>query len=194
MERRRDFFENFAKIKGFDPLDPAMWSLQSRSTITSFKVSFFFLFFRFCSLFLFLFFPLYLVNLLTISLLFLFLIFNQKGAHGVLAYHKGSVSQALMDLFPNIPWIKTKLFYKCMLLSIFINIIILLVINMLNAANWSDRMRRQFFEDYAKSHSFDPLVSNNWYNQPLERITFTKVHIFLIILFLFLSPSSHKLF
>jgi hypothetical protein len=35
--------------------------------------------------------------------------------------------------------------------------------------------KRKFFEDYAKEHGFDPLVAENWYIQPRERILSTKV-------------------
>jgi hypothetical protein len=38
VEKRRKFFENYAKRKGFDPLIPENWYVQSRKKITSTEV------------------------------------------------------------------------------------------------------------------------------------------------------------
>lgn len=37
--------------------------------------------------------------------------------------------------------------------------------------------RRNFFEDYAEKHAFDPLIASNWYSQSKENIMATKVKI-----------------
>eukprot|EP00026_Physarum_polycephalum_P000822 Phypoly_transcript_00823.p1 GENE.Phypoly_transcript_00823~~Phypoly_transcript_00823.p1 ORF type:complete len:527 (-),score=83.80 Phypoly_transcript_00823:937-2517(-) len=40
---------------------------------------------------------------------------------------------------------------------------------------WSDmRIRRKFFENYAKTHSFDPLSAESWHNQSVEAILSSK--------------------
>lgn len=38
-------------------------------------------------------------------------------------------------------------------------------------APWHDsNNRRKFFEEYARDHSFDPLIPDHWYVQPFKRI------------------------
>eukprot|EP00026_Physarum_polycephalum_P001387 Phypoly_transcript_01388.p1 GENE.Phypoly_transcript_01388~~Phypoly_transcript_01388.p1 ORF type:complete len:627 (+),score=98.80 Phypoly_transcript_01388:211-1881(+) len=69
----------------------------------------------------------------------------------VISYHKGSVAQALQDLFPNIgldpSQIKTR------------------------TRVWQKKEnRRKFFENYAKAHGFDPLKPENWLKQSKEDI------------------------
>jgi hypothetical protein len=49
--------------------------------------------------------------------------------------------------------------------------------------------RRQFFIDYAKNIGFDPLLPENWYTQPLNKILATQVFPSLSLLSLFLSLS-----
>eukprot|EP00026_Physarum_polycephalum_P001397 Phypoly_transcript_01398.p1 GENE.Phypoly_transcript_01398~~Phypoly_transcript_01398.p1 ORF type:complete len:808 (+),score=111.44 Phypoly_transcript_01398:465-2888(+) len=73
-----------------------------------------------------------------------------EGAQQVLSFHGGSVAKALMELFPDIKFDKSK-FPK--------------------APIWRKlRNRRLFFEEYAKENKFDPLVPENWYTQPRKRI------------------------
>eukprot|EP00026_Physarum_polycephalum_P001538 Phypoly_transcript_01540.p1 GENE.Phypoly_transcript_01540~~Phypoly_transcript_01540.p1 ORF type:complete len:1069 (+),score=95.14 Phypoly_transcript_01540:45-3251(+) len=68
----------------------------------------------------------------------------------VLSYHKGSISQALLELFPNIGLDKSTLYTKSL---------------------WNEASdRRNFFEEYAKANGFDPLTATNWYRQSRERI------------------------
>lgn len=51
-----------------------------------------------------------------------------------------------------------------------------------------------FFEEYAKENRFDPLVADNWYLQPSERIWAKKVMLFtkniLVLSYLFLNHIS----
>jgi hypothetical protein len=35
--------------------------------------------------------------------------------------------------------------------------------------------RRKFFEDYAEANNFDPLIPENWYSQPTDKVRATKV-------------------
>jgi hypothetical protein len=67
----------------------------------------------------------------------------EKGAKQVLQYHKRSLRQALIDLFPDIGLDKAKLI-----------------------PSWQDpKCRRKFFEDLAHAYGFDPLKAENWYWQ-----------------------------
>ena len=49
----------------------------------------------------------------------------------------------------------------------------------------SKRNRREFFEDYARRHSFDPLSADNWYHQSHDDILSTKVYMHTNNFFLF---------
>jgi len=76
-----------------------------------------------------------------------------KGALRVRKYHKNSLAQALVDLFPNIGLNKSKL----------------------RKSPWDDvNNRRKFFEIFAKSQGFDPLIPENWHKQDLKKIFATK--------------------
>eukprot|EP00026_Physarum_polycephalum_P000469 Phypoly_transcript_00470.p1 GENE.Phypoly_transcript_00470~~Phypoly_transcript_00470.p1 ORF type:complete len:781 (-),score=102.87 Phypoly_transcript_00470:244-2586(-) len=97
VKKRRSFFENYAKRQKFDPLDPQKWYTQSKQHIAS-----------------------------------------AKGGYRVIAYYSGSVSKALLDLFPEIGFDKTKL----------------------EGSPW---LTRETFERYAKRNKFDPLTPENWY-------------------------------
>eukprot|EP00026_Physarum_polycephalum_P002429 Phypoly_transcript_02435.p1 GENE.Phypoly_transcript_02435~~Phypoly_transcript_02435.p1 ORF type:complete len:884 (+),score=75.70 Phypoly_transcript_02435:120-2771(+) len=78
-----------------------------------------------------------------------------KGAARVISYHKNSVIQALIDLFPNITFDRSKFQFRQNIWH--------------NVDN-----RRQFFYDYARRHNFSPLQLSNWYSQPREKIMATK--------------------
>eukprot|EP00026_Physarum_polycephalum_P000948 Phypoly_transcript_00949.p1 GENE.Phypoly_transcript_00949~~Phypoly_transcript_00949.p1 ORF type:complete len:1118 (+),score=84.56 Phypoly_transcript_00949:49-3402(+) len=72
-------------------------------------------------------------------------ILNCKGASRILCYHQNSISKALMDLFPNYGFVKSKF---------------------LLTPIWQDiKNRRRFFEDYARDKGFDPLHSGEWYTR-----------------------------
>ena len=95
----------------------------------------------------------------------------------MVAYHKGSISRALMDLFPNIGLDKSKLYYLSM--SLFVSSTPLQANQLFFSflAPWSEASnRRKFFEEYAKVNGFDPLVPSNWYSQPSEKIMMCKVY------------------
>eukprot|EP00026_Physarum_polycephalum_P001329 Phypoly_transcript_01330.p1 GENE.Phypoly_transcript_01330~~Phypoly_transcript_01330.p1 ORF type:complete len:878 (+),score=128.72 Phypoly_transcript_01330:456-3089(+) len=68
-----------------------------------------------------------------------------RGALGVIQYHNNNMAKALIDLFPNIGLeerrFQSQSFYH------------------------EAKMRRSFFEKYAKAHGFDPLSPDNWYAQ-----------------------------
>eukprot|EP00026_Physarum_polycephalum_P001731 Phypoly_transcript_01733.p1 GENE.Phypoly_transcript_01733~~Phypoly_transcript_01733.p1 ORF type:complete len:1003 (+),score=155.23 Phypoly_transcript_01733:421-3009(+) len=108
-ENRKQFFINYARENGFNPLQPQNWYSHPLDKIMS-----------------------------------------VKGVAKILHYHNDSVAKALIDLFPNVNFEKSKFPMQ---------------------TAWHDRdNRRKFFENYAKSHGFDPLVPDNWYLQPIERI------------------------
>eukprot|EP00026_Physarum_polycephalum_P001070 Phypoly_transcript_01071.p1 GENE.Phypoly_transcript_01071~~Phypoly_transcript_01071.p1 ORF type:complete len:1197 (-),score=193.28 Phypoly_transcript_01071:69-3659(-) len=71
---------------------------------------------------------------------------NQKGLVGVLEHHNGSFKQALIDLYPELG-IESFKFLT------------------LPKGYWtSEQNRKQFFDEYALAHNFDPLVAANWYS------------------------------
>eukprot|EP00026_Physarum_polycephalum_P001631 Phypoly_transcript_01633.p1 GENE.Phypoly_transcript_01633~~Phypoly_transcript_01633.p1 ORF type:complete len:1064 (+),score=132.57 Phypoly_transcript_01633:31-3192(+) len=71
------------------------------------------------------------------------LVMSQKGANSVMSQHEGSVSQALIDLFPSIGFEQVKF---------------------LEHGGFQEKFaRRQFFESFAEKNGFDPLVADNWY-------------------------------
>eukprot|EP00026_Physarum_polycephalum_P003078 Phypoly_transcript_03087.p1 GENE.Phypoly_transcript_03087~~Phypoly_transcript_03087.p1 ORF type:complete len:857 (-),score=123.40 Phypoly_transcript_03087:4-2394(-) len=73
-----------------------------------------------------------------------------KGAYAMLIHHSGSVQKALQDLFPEIR----------------INLARFGVTTF-----WQQKEnRRKFFENYAKTKGFDPLIPNMWYSQPISEI------------------------
>eukprot|EP00026_Physarum_polycephalum_P010399 Phypoly_transcript_10562.p1 GENE.Phypoly_transcript_10562~~Phypoly_transcript_10562.p1 ORF type:complete len:418 (+),score=65.52 Phypoly_transcript_10562:189-1256(+) len=67
-----------------------------------------------------------------------------KEAAMVLYYHSNSVTQALLDLFPNIGLVKSMFPVRQ---NFWYNI----------------ENRRKFFEDFAREGGFDPLVPDHWY-------------------------------
>eukprot|EP00026_Physarum_polycephalum_P001009 Phypoly_transcript_01010.p1 GENE.Phypoly_transcript_01010~~Phypoly_transcript_01010.p1 ORF type:complete len:1168 (+),score=148.17 Phypoly_transcript_01010:225-3728(+) len=74
------------------------------------------------------------------------IILAMKGAARVLSYHDNSVTQALVDLFPDIGLDKTKFH---------------------SSYRYIDS-RVKFFMRYAAKMNFDPLVPENWYKIPKE--------------------------
>eukprot|EP00026_Physarum_polycephalum_P002627 Phypoly_transcript_02635.p1 GENE.Phypoly_transcript_02635~~Phypoly_transcript_02635.p1 ORF type:complete len:741 (+),score=93.71 Phypoly_transcript_02635:157-2379(+) len=113
IENRRKFFEDYAKMIGFDPQKAAHWYEQPMS-----------------------------------------LIMSTKGASNVIYYHQKSLTQALLDLFPNINLDKTKLWGNKL---------------------WNNKlMRRKFFENYARTKGFDALIPENWYKQPRSQLVAVK--------------------
>ena len=91
IENRRKFFEDYAKMFGFDPQQAENWYSQSKDQVMLCKVSISTLFF------------------LRIILCFM------KGAAGVLYYHNYNLPQALLDLFPDIGLAKEYFRRNCML-------------------------------------------------------------------------------
>jgi hypothetical protein len=79
---RRKFFETYAREVGFDPYNPDNWYLVQ---IKSMKVFFFFFFFVVVSM----------AN-------------SIQGAKTIAKYHDNSISGALIDLFPDIQFDKSK--------------------------------------------------------------------------------------
>lgn len=83
------------------------------------------------------------------------------------------MSQALLDLFPNIGLDKARFISKSILLII--NWLIVLLIRQFEDAWHEEDNRRKFFEDYAAKNGFDPLDPNEWYKQSIDKLTATKV-------------------
>ena len=93
----------------------------------------------------------------------------------MMAFHEGSISKALMDLFPDIGLEEPLLqahksiflvyFFLCICFAFFVSFF-----NILLAVWKSAENRRNFFEKYAKKKGFDPLDPEPWYNQSKEDI------------------------
>jgi hypothetical protein len=83
------------------------------------------------------------------------------------------VAQALLDLYPYIGLDKSRMgSLSCVQLILFFHYLT----KQLLLASWSDiNVRRKFFEDYASDNGFDPLVPDQWYTQPLNKILSAKV-------------------
>jgi len=79
----------------------------------------------------------------------------------------------LCDLFPNIGLEKSKLGTYSLFKKIYV---LIYFFSSANGYNFGSKdWRRNFFEQYAKAHNFDPLNPNNWYMQPLAKIKAAKV-------------------
>jgi len=75
---------------------------------------------------------------------------KDKRVISVVQHHGGSLSKALLDLFPGIGLDKSEL---------------------KSSRRWTDAgNRRKFFENYAKQCGFDPLLAENWYSESLLKI------------------------
>ena len=104
----------------------------------------------------------------------------------MLQYHKRSLRNALLDLFPDIGLDRTKLTrISCPPLSLshlpapsctsFFNLFV---------ASWQDpSTRRKFFEDIAHLNGFDPLKAENWYQQLSSLVLSIKVFFVSVLLF-----------
>ena len=92
--------------------------------------------------------------------------------HRVLAHHRRSVAQALLDLFPEIGLEKLKFRGIFFLYSPQSPIYFCACIfNPLKSGSWHKKeSKRNLFISYAKTHGFDPLHPENWYSQPTENI------------------------
>eukprot|EP00026_Physarum_polycephalum_P000538 Phypoly_transcript_00539.p1 GENE.Phypoly_transcript_00539~~Phypoly_transcript_00539.p1 ORF type:complete len:959 (+),score=132.38 Phypoly_transcript_00539:57-2933(+) len=185
VQNRRDFFEKFARDRGFDPHNTQMWYSLNQESILSLKGAANVISFHQRSL------PQALVDLFpNIGLNIAKFSATDKwkdaakrrrffenyakekgfdarnpegwytqsknrlmasqGVVSIISHHKGSVAQALSDLFPDIGFDKSKLWSRSI---------------------WRDAgRRRKFFENYAQAHAFDPLVPENWYCQPAKSI------------------------
>ena len=88
-----------------------------------------------------------------------------QGASGVIYHHQNNVTQALLDLFPDIGLQKTIFWAKCMSLY--------LPLSPSSSRTLSLRElivavalqnRRQFFADFAARRGFDPRDPEKWYS------------------------------
>lgn len=97
----------------------------------------------------------------------------------VLSYHKGSISDALIDLFPHIGLDKAKLLDQRMLLII-IHLLCLYLFLYVKKELWHDPDQRSaFFINFALEHKFEMMDSEEWYKQSRTEIMETKVLYFL---------------
>jgi hypothetical protein len=97
-EKRRKFFEKYAKDQGFDPLIPENWYSQTYENIVAVTVSLKQTFTIYILIYI------NLVMLLCyLFMLFIYVIYlYSQGGSKVLSYHKDSMVQALITLFPNV--------------------------------------------------------------------------------------------
>lgn len=75
------------------------------------------------------------------------------------------------NYFPILVWIKQNLLPQpvCILFIFFI------YASMLGNYWWDITNRRTFFENFANTHNFDPLVPNNWYTASFGQVLAIKV-------------------
>jgi len=84
------------------------------------------------------------------------MIAHRKGQSSVLNRYKGSISDALLDLFPEIGLITSK-FHKNKM------------------RHWEvEGRRRAFFDEFAMENNFNPLLPENWYNVTLSQLSSKK--------------------
>eukprot|EP00026_Physarum_polycephalum_P002695 Phypoly_transcript_02703.p1 GENE.Phypoly_transcript_02703~~Phypoly_transcript_02703.p1 ORF type:complete len:811 (+),score=66.41 Phypoly_transcript_02703:184-2616(+) len=184
-ESRRKVFENYAKQNGFDPLDPEKWYSQPRDKLKTIKGLQGVLTYheRSISKALVDLFPD--IGLERSKFQFRQRVFHKakyrrklfvdyakennfealqpanwysqpiakimsiKGIQSVLSHHSHSITRALLDLFPEIGLDPSQ--FRLQQIS-------------------SIEHRRKFFEKYAAAKGFDPLIPNNWYSQPRDKI------------------------
>eukprot|EP00026_Physarum_polycephalum_P002322 Phypoly_transcript_02328.p1 GENE.Phypoly_transcript_02328~~Phypoly_transcript_02328.p1 ORF type:complete len:917 (+),score=144.55 Phypoly_transcript_02328:40-2790(+) len=107
-KKRKWFFDELAKDKGFDPLVAKNWYSIVPSDINP-----------------------------------------RKGADRLMDYYGGSFVKAIETIYPDIGFDPSKAYRKRYF--------------------WvSQENRTQFFNDYAREKGFDPLVPENWYNDPCQ--------------------------
>ena len=120
-------------------------------------------------------------------------------------YTDGNYSKALAGAYPEVTFDKAKFHWSqdpfsckshllhifftsssfcfcfcfCFCLYLFVYIFLFLV-NDSFVATWKNRVyRKSFFDKFAKSQGFDPLVAKNWYNVTLSQIKQQKVYIYI---------------
>ena len=88
LGNQRRFFENYAETKGFDPLVPENWYLQSTEGISDVKV-------YCCLLLLLCFFCLFVCR-------FDMMLMVLQGANKIISFYNRSIAKALLTIFPDI--------------------------------------------------------------------------------------------
>eukprot|EP00026_Physarum_polycephalum_P001298 Phypoly_transcript_01299.p1 GENE.Phypoly_transcript_01299~~Phypoly_transcript_01299.p1 ORF type:complete len:1145 (+),score=200.33 Phypoly_transcript_01299:2-3436(+) len=123
--KQRKFFENFAKVNGFDPYRAENWYSAQKDKILA-----------------------------------------VKGVYNILYYHKNSLPQALLDLFPDIGLIRSKLMPQLSNPRPPVK-------TRQRGGFWTAadlKNTRDFFAGYAKRRNFDPLVAANWYSTSRQNV------------------------
>lgn len=98
------------------------------------------------------------------------MLINVQGMQSILYwYYQGSFSKALMNIYPDIDLTKSG-FYSTSCPSCCLSNCLLIEMH------WDDPAdRKLFFDGFAKEYAFDPLIPENWYSIPAERIKSYKV-------------------
>jgi hypothetical protein len=92
------------------------------------------------------------------------------------------MGRALIELLPELK-LESHKFKQCTILFYLLFFLFFSKLIFLSSAPWSDREnRREFFEKYAQSCGFDPLVPENWYSVPKQTILALKVLIIIIVI------------
>lgn len=112
----------------------------------------------------------------------------------MLLYHNYNITQALLELFPEIGLKLTRFQQRIQFFYYFYISLVCYGIYVYFSASWvGEDSRRKFFERYAKENKFDPLIADNWYSQPRDKLLASKVLIifllFIFILFIFILFS-----
>lgn len=90
-------------------------------------------------------------------------------------YHNHNVAKALIEIFPNIDFKRTR--FQSVYQSIYHHSRLTLLFLYVNNPGFWDRPenRRKFFEIYAQEHYFSPTDPENWYSLPKKQIIAVKV-------------------
>eukprot|EP00026_Physarum_polycephalum_P003067 Phypoly_transcript_03076.p1 GENE.Phypoly_transcript_03076~~Phypoly_transcript_03076.p1 ORF type:complete len:846 (+),score=126.53 Phypoly_transcript_03076:232-2538(+) len=110
VDNRKRFFDDFAKSKGFDPLNKDKWRLVSHDEVA-----------------------------------------QTKGGSGVLSHYKGSLTNALIDVYGASADLDQEFLRKKST-----------VVKTESTDSRAD-FARNFFDNFAKFKEFDPLVADHWY-------------------------------
>lgn len=100
-----------------------------------------------------------------------------QGAWGVISHHQNSVTQALLDLYPEIGLNKSSLLQPVLSMS---HSLTFQKLSYFVLGFESVESRRQYFENFARTHNFDPLKLENWSDKIKESLLSLKVTQFLL--------------
>lgn len=110
-------------------------------------------------------------------------------------FYGGGYINTIKNVFPEIEFDESQFSLYALRKYYFLWIIITIFIIL--EEHWKDvKNRRRYFDSFANSHNFDPLLASNWYNLSIDkndlkvRYSFFSFSLFILILLLFLLFHS----